>query len=285
MRLIPFDAPFGAKIIGLDLASLDRFDGQILEKIEDAVVKYKVIKFVSQELDPKQLARVAAKFGESSRDPFIEPISEDVPVIEVKRNSLETTPIFGGDWHSDWSFKPEPPKYTFLYGHVIPPMGGRTIFADCVRAFEKLPQDRRIKMCTLSAIHSARRAYGPFGLFSKDDNSRAMKINVSEQAERVVFHPAVRHIEQSGEEALFINPAYTVGMQGVSGRESAYLIQSVCAHLTSQQFQLPITWAPGNLLVWDNRTVVHFAEGGYEGNQRVMYRMTVGRERPVSKVI
>ena len=103
---------------------------------------------------------MAAKFGESSRDPFIDPVSEDVPVIEVKRNSLETTPIFGGDWHSDWSFKAEPPKYSFLYGHLIPPAGGRTIFADCVQAFEKLPQDCRTKMYTLRAIHSARRAYG-----------------------------------------------------------------------------------------------------------------------------
>ena len=285
MRLIPFDAPFGAKITGLELANLDRFDPRILREIEDAVIKYKVIKIVNQELNPRQLARLAAKFGESSRDPFIDPVSEDVPVIEVKRDRLETTPIFGGDWHSDWSFKPEPPKYSFLYGHLIPPAGGRTIFADCVQAFEKLPQDRRTKMYTLRAIHSARRAYGRFGLFSKDDSSRAMKINVSEQAERVVFHPAVRYIKESGEEAVFINPAYTVGMQGVSGWESAHLIENVCAHLTSQEFQLPITWAQGNLLVWDNRTVVHSAEGGYEGHQRVMYRMTVGRERPVSRLI
>ena len=285
MRLIPFDAPFGAKITGLDMASLHSSEAFILKKIEDAVVRYKVIKIENQELEPQQLARVAVKFGEASRDPFIRSISETVPVIEVKRNSKETTPIFGSDWHSDWSFKLEPPKYSFLYGHVIPPVGGRTIFADCVRAFEALPRHHRTKISTLRAIHSARRAYGPFGLFSKDDSSRAMKIRVSEQAERVVFHPAVRHIEESGEEAVFINPAYTVGIQGISGRESAHLIESVCAHLTSQEFQLPITWAQGNLLVWDNRTVVHSAEGGYEGHQRVMYRMTVGRERPVSRLI
>ena len=127
MHLIPFDVPFGAEVTDLDLAGSDIFDWQIIRKLESALVKYKVLKIVGQKLSPNQLARVGAKFGEHSRDPFIEPISEDIPVIEVKRNPKETTPIFGGDWHSDWSFKAEPPKYSFLYGHVVPPIGGRTI--------------------------------------------------------------------------------------------------------------------------------------------------------------
>ena len=164
---------------------------------------------------------------------------------------------------------------------MVPPIGGRTIFADCVRAFDELPEDSKRKICSLEAIHSARRAYGLFGLFSRDDSTRAMKIRVSEIADNVVSHPVVRHIKESGKKAVFINPAYTVGIKGVGSRESVGLVESVCDHLTSQQFRLPITWAQGNLLIWDNRTVVHSAEGGYEGYERVMYRMTVGSERPV----
>ncbi|MEC9248997.1 MAG: TauD/TfdA family dioxygenase, partial [Pseudomonadota bacterium] len=214
-------------------------------------------------------------------DPFIEPVSLDTPVIEIKRAKDESTPIFGGDWHSDWSFQAKPPRFTFLYGHVVPPEGGRTIFADCVRAHRSLPEVTKAQVTGLEAIHSARRAYGPFGLFAKDGSSRSMKIKVSESAEKTIAHPMVRSIKELGEGAIFVNPVYTVGIKGLSSQESADLLKDVSEYITDEAFQLPISWSQGTLVIWDNRTVIHFAEGGYEGHERVMFRMTIGKERPV----
>ena len=265
----------------IDLSESNLGKTSLIKKIEAALIKFKVLKFDGQYLTPDVLASIGSKFGDFSEDPFIEPLSLDIPVIEVKRAKYESTPIFGGNWHSDWSFQPEPPRLTFLYGHVVPPQGGRTIFADCVRAHRNLPEAIKGRLTTLEAIHSARRAYGPFGLFAKDDPSRSMKIKISDSAEKTIDHPMVRFIKELGEGAIFVNPVYTVGIKGLGDRESANLLKGLCEHITEEAFQLPISWSRGTLVIWDNRTVIHFAEGGYEGYERVMFRMTVGKEQPL----
>ena len=281
MQVTPFENGFGAEISEIRLSATDICEIQTVKKIESALIKYKVLKFVDQSFNPCSLAFFAAKFGKPIKDPFIESISPDFSVIEVKREKEETTPIFGGDWHSDWSFQAEPPKFSFLYGLKVPPRGGRTIFADCVRAYEELSEEAKKKVCSLQAIHSARRAYGPFWLFSRDDRSRSMKISVSNSAERIISHPTVRFIKESRKGAIFVNPVYTVGVRGIGRRESRNLIDSLCSHVIREEFRLPVTWSDGNLLIWDNRTVMHFAEGGYGGYERIMYRLTVGKERPI----
>jgi len=282
MRIHPFSKGFGAQVTDIDLSESCLIKPGMVKTIEAALTKFKVLKFDGQHLTPDMLVSIGSKFGDFAEDPFIEPVSLDTPVIEIKRAKDESTPIFGGDWHSDWSFQAKPPRFTFLYGHVVPPKGGRTVFADCVRAHESLPEVTKAKVTGLQAIHSARRAYGPFGLFAKDDSSRSMRIKVSGSAEKTITHPIVRFIKELGEGAIFVNPVYTVGIKGLSSQESANLLKDLSEHITDEAFQLPISWSPGTLVIWDNRTVVHFAEGGYEGYERVMLRMTIGKERPMS---
>ena len=281
MQIYPFENGFGAEISDIDLHQSCLSDPSMVRALEGALLKYQVLKIIDQDLNPVSLTLISSKFGKFAEVPFVECLSDTGNVIEVKRSRSETTPIFGSHWHSDWSFLEKPPKFSFLYGHVVPPTGGRTIFADCVRGYESLPCSLKEKITQGYAIHSAARAYGPFGLFAKDDCTRSMKIKISAEAEKKVIHPIVRCVVESGKEAVFVNPVYTVGLKFREDSEAKLLLDRLFAHVTTEEFRLPISWSRGTLLVWDNRTVMHFAEGGYEGYERVMWRTTVGRDRPI----
>jgi len=233
-----------------------------------------------QHLDPAALERVSGAFGAFGHDPYVAPMDGFDHVIEVKREARETTPVFGGSWHSDWSFQPSPPSATVLYGAEIPPRGGDTVFADTARAWADLSPLMQNILRPLRALHSAAPAYGPKGLFARDDPSRSMRIIVSANADRVEVHPLVRCLPDNGREALFVNHVYTVGIEGMRADESTVLLDFLCRHIVRPEYLYRHRWQPDTLLVWDNRRALHYAEGGYSGHRRLMYRTTVAGERP-----
>lgn len=270
---------FGAEIRGCDLAR--GIDDRTRRAIMEAWATHGVLRFPDQQLDAAALAAVSAAFGPFGHDPFVAPIEDHPHVIEVRHEPGETAPIFGSLWHSDWSFQPAPPSATLLYGSEIPPAGGDTLFADACRAFESLSPVMQEMLTKLRGVHSAAPAYGPRGLFSRDDDTRSMRIIVSADAERTHAHPLVRTHPVSGRRALYVNHVYTIGIEGMRADESRALLEFLFAHMTRPEFVWRHRWQPGVLLMWDNRCVVHMAEGGYEGHRRLMYRTTLAGETPV----
>ena len=137
-------------------------------------------------------------------------------------------------------------------------------------------------MAPLQGVHSARAAYGPLtDLFAKDDETRSMKIVVSEEAERMLFAPHCSHPPRIGEKShLYINHVYTVGIDGFKEAESANLLGYLFRHMSQHSFTYRHRWQDDTLVMWDNRCVIHCADGGYQGHQRVLYRTTLAGERP-----
>jgi taurine dioxygenase len=202
-------------------------------------------------------------------------------VLELRREPEEKATNFGAGWHSDWSFLETPPAATLLRAQTVPPVGGDTLFVDAHRAWEALSDAMKALLAPLQAVHSARQSYGTKGVFARDTEARTMKIIVSEEADGSLTHPLVRTHPVTGRKALYISPVYTVGIEGFTPEESKALLGFLFSHLTQEQFIYRHKWTVGDVLMWDNRCTMHFAEGGYDGHLRVMHRTTVQGEVPV----
>jgi taurine dioxygenase len=276
----PIAPGFVAEMTGLGLDR--RLAGTVADDIAAVWAEHPVVVFPGQPLDHVGLARFARHLGDFGHDPYIRPVPGHEHVIEVRREPGESTPIFGASWHSDWSFQATPPSATLLHAKTVPPIGGDTLFADCYRAYETLSPDIKETLHGLQAVHSAAPAYGPHGLFAKDDASRSMQIVVSADAENAQIHPVVRTHPVSGRRSLFVNHVYTVGIEGMDRRESRSLLKFLFDHMTRDDFTYRHQWRSDMLVLWDNRCVIHYAEGGYAGYPRVMHRTTVAGERPLA---
>jgi taurine dioxygenase len=269
---------FGAQVTGLDLSR--PLPGPVLEAVKAAFARHSVLWFPGQPLTLDQLEAFTLQWGDFGWDPYIAPLADRPHVLEVRRDADETTSVFGAFWHSDWSFQRTPPAITILHAKVIPPVGGDTLYADGYRAWEALTPAFQAMVRPLRAIHSASRPYGAAGFYARETGRTGMKILPSAEADKTFAHPLVRTHPVSGRQALFVNPVYTVGIEGMSEAEGSALLGFLFKHMTMDEFVYRHRWAPGMLTMWDNRCCLHNATGGYDGHQRVMHRTTVAGEVP-----
>lgn len=269
---------FGARVTGLRLA--DPLSKQSADMIHEAWARHGVLVFPDQPLEIEELEALTRSLGAFGIDPFIEPMADHPHVLELRREPDEKAGNFGAGWHSDWSFQARPPAGTLLHSKVVPPVGGDTLYADTERAWRALSETMRSMLEGLRALHSAALPYGPKGVFANDTEKRTMKILVSEEAEKTELHPLVRSHPVSGRKALFVNPVYTVAIEGLTPEENFTILKFLYDHMTKDEFVYRHAWQPDMLVLWDNRRTMHFATGGYDGHLRVMHRTTLAGDRP-----
>ena len=227
------------------------------------------------------MERFTEEIGPFGHDPFIKPMADHPHVLELRREPDEKATNFGAGWHSDWSFQETPPAATLLHSKVVPPKGGDTLYADCARAYEALSPAMKELLAPLNAVHSAILPYSKKGIFAQEKEKRTMQIITSDEAEKTQAHPLVRTHPVTGRKALYVSPVYTVGIEGMSNEESQWLLGGLYQHMTKPEFIYRHKWRENMLVMWDNRSTLHFAEGGYDGYLRVMHRTTVAGEKPV----
>ncbi|MCH2170528.1 TauD/TfdA family dioxygenase [Myxococcota bacterium] len=283
VRVRGFRDCFAGEIRGLDLSRT--LSPAILKTVREAWAEFPVLCFPDQPLDVDALESFTAQIGPFGNDPFIEPMQGHPNVLEVRRGPDEKGIVFGAAWHSDWSFQECPPSATLLQAKIVPPIGGDTLFADCRRAWKSLPDDLKRIALRCHAIHSAKFAYGTSGTLAKDQNPREMKILTSEKAHQTRLHPMVRTHPVTGLNALFVNPVYTTGVDGMSKENGRAFLDQIYEHIVQDEYLYRHNWREDMLLMWDNRCVIHNAEGGYEGHARLMYRTTVAGEKPVDPTV
>ncbi|MDO8289792.1 MAG: TauD/TfdA family dioxygenase [Parvibaculum sp.] len=281
IRVLPNASGFGAEITGVDLSR--PLDAASVEAVKAAWVKHGVVWFPDQPLTHDQLEAFTQQIGPFGYDPFIKPMEGRPHILELRREAGETARNFGAGWHSDWSFQPEPPSATILHSKVTPPVGGDTLYADCFAAYEALSPVMQKMIDGLVAIHSAALPYGTKGLFAHEQagaNDRTMQIIVSPEADKTFPHPLVRSHPVSGRKALYVSPVYTVGIEGMTPEESKAVLGFLYNHMTQEKFVYRHKWRENMLTMWDNRSTLHYADGGYDGHLRVMHRTTVAGDRP-----
>lgn len=274
LEISPSGQSCGAQITGLDLR--EPLSPEMLEAIRGAWMEHHVLAFPNQDLDEDQLEQFTLSFGPFGEDPFIAPIPGREHIIAVQRRADETAPVFAEAWHTDWSFQATPPAGTCLYGVVIPPTGGDTLFVNQHHVLRDMPSDLRARLEPLQAIHSARLAYHPDGVYGKQDEERSMDIRPSEQAADSYTHPLIRSHPETGEPTVYGCVGYIIGIEGMAQAEAEELLMELYLWQTQTQFQYRHVWQENMLLMWDNRSLLHMATGGYDGHARYLLRTTIG---------
>lgn len=275
LTVTPSDQACGARVEGIDLTQ-ELSDAQVSE-LRQLWLEHKVIALPNQPLMPEDLERVAQYFGEVGEDPFFGHIDGYPNICAIQRDADEKTPIFAEIFHTDWSFMDVPPAGTALFGITIPPHGGDTLFSDQVKAYDEMPDELRERVEGLTAIHSAARGYAPDGAYGDGDQAsgRSMQIKPSEKARETCSHPLVRVHHETGTKALFSSAAYIQGFEGMSPEDAEALIMELYVYQTQEKFQYRHKWEKDMLVIWDNRSLLHSATGGFDGYDRLLHRVTI----------
>ena len=274
MRIEPSGQACGARVTGVDLSGELR--DALVADIRAAWLEHHVLAFPGQRMDDDALERFTLAFGGFGEDPFIAPIPGRAHIIAVERHANETSPIFAETFHSDWSFQARPPAGTCLYGITIPPVGGDTLFQNQHLALEQLPDALRARVEGLKAIHSAQKAYAPDGFYGDNDAAdRAMTIRPSVEARQTQLHDFIRAHPETGRPGLFGCLGYNIGFEGMEEAEALPLLVELYGHQSDEAFRYRHRWEPDMLLMWDNRSLLHAATGGYAGHHRLLHRTTI----------
>ena len=262
----------GVEVTDFSLADLTR---ENISFLRSKWVEYGLIVFPKLPLSHDEFKNFALSFGDFGDDPFISSLQDYPNIAEIKRSANEKATPFGGTWHSDWSFMKNPPSATLLHSKIIPPVGGNTLFANTEKSFAALPEEMKNKLRKLKVIHSAKIPYADDGFYALEKEERSMKILPSKEAKATFSHPMVKIHPETNKECLFINPVYTINVEGFSDDESQQLLWELYEHMIQDQFVYEHVWNEDMLIMWDNRTVMHQATGGYDGYDRLLHRITL----------
>ncbi|MGD9830032.1 MAG: TauD/TfdA dioxygenase family protein [Hyphomicrobiaceae bacterium] len=268
----PVAGALGAEVGGIDLA---RLDAAAVSRLREAFLEHQVLFFRNQDLSPEAYVAFASRFGRPVEYPFAKGVPGFPVITEIIREPDQKT-TFGGYWHSDTTYKSEPPKSTMLYCLETPKAGGDTAFANMYRAYETLSPGMRRLLDGLQAVSSSKRSTSRSVHLSTGSMQANDKAPDSLQAE----HPVVRTHPETGRKALFINPTHTTRFVDMTEAESRPLLEFLFQHAQMPEFTCRFRWAPGSVAIWDNRCTWHKAIADYDGHRRVMRRITIAGDRP-----
>jgi taurine dioxygenase len=280
MTITNLDAPLGAEISGVDLSRSLAPDE--VEAIEAAWRTRLVIVAHGQRLTDPQLMAFSENFGEldpPGPNPYGEPFNKEYPVINVISNVMENGRPIGnlgaGEavWHADMTYVEVPPKAAVLYALESPPGQGNTYFADMFAAYAALPAALKAATDGKVAVHDASRN-------SAGEIRKGYNEVTDPRATVGARHPLVRTDPQSGRKALFLGRrtnAYIVGMELAQSEE---LLDALWAHVAEPRFAMCHEWEVGDLLMWNNLSVLHRRDPFDSKARRVMHRTQIkGLER------
>ncbi|MBM9623213.1 TauD/TfdA dioxygenase family protein [Streptomyces zhihengii] len=260
----------GAEILGVDISQ--ELDPGIVSEINAALVEHKALFFRGQRLDDAAQLRFASLFG---------PLTGAHPTVPSVEGQPQILPVDGDEgvrsnhWHTDVTFVRTPPKATTLRSLVVPPYGGNTLIANSAAAYQDLPEPLRAFADRLRAVHT--NAY---------DYAEPRSEKAAEHRRRFVStryrteHPVVRVHPESGERGLFIG-GFAQSLVGLSASESRDILRILQSYVTRPENVVRWTWAPGDLVLFDNRITQHYAPDDYGDLPRLLHRVTVAGDVPV----
>jgi taurine dioxygenase len=275
IEVTPSGQACGATVRGVDLTA--PLDPATVVAIRTAWLEHHVLSFPGQPMTDDDLERFTLAFGGFGDDPYIAPIPGREHVIAVRRAAGETSPLFAENFHSDWSFQARPPAGTCLRSVIVPPTGGDTLFANQHAALEAMTPEMRARYDGLVAIHSARGGYAPSGFYGdrEAEADRSMDIRPADSAMATQTHPLVRAHPETGRLGFFSCLGYIIGLEGMPVDEARELLVELFAWQGRDEFVYRHVWESDMLVMWDNRSVLHKATGGYDGHERLMHRTTI----------
>ncbi|NDH60558.1 MAG: TauD/TfdA family dioxygenase [Alphaproteobacteria bacterium] len=277
----PSGGALAADVHGVDLTIPigDAAFAQIL----DAWNQHLVLRFSGQKLDDPALMKFSSRFGELDRVPIaaadidransgIVPEAVDwVAVIASVRKDGKAVGSLGSYelvWHTDMSYNPVPPRASLLYALEVPPDGGNTGFLNMHEAYETLPAELKRAVEGRTCIHdSSRNSAGEL----RKGFQRTLDVRQTPGA----VHPLVRLHPVTQRKALFLGRRPGAYIHGLPVEESEALLDAVWAHATQERFAWYEKWRAGDLVLWDNRSVMHRRDAFDENLRRLMHRTQI----------
>jgi taurine dioxygenase len=277
----PFDAPVGAEVIGLDIAS--PIGAADFARIHRAHLDHHVLVFRDQRITPDQHIAFSRRFGPLEIHVLHQFHLAGHPEILIVSNikKPDGEPLGLGDagayWHSDISYKPKPSLGSLLHAQELPSEGGDTLFADQHLAWQGLSPALQQRILPLKAEHSYLAKYEE--LRAKNPwRPKLSQAQIDQVAPAV--QPVVRTHPETGRKALFVSEHFTTRIVGLPQGESDALLGELFAHSVKPDYVYRHRWAPHDLVFWDNRSLMHLAAGTPDHLRRKLYRTTIEGDAP-----
>jgi taurine dioxygenase len=276
MEMKPLSPALGAEIRGVDVSK--PLSAATLDAIRNYWYEYGVVCIKGQQLEEMDQVRFGEYFGELATTQGEYSISKTHPSIMYVTNEKEDGKFVGalpdGEmyFHSDMCYVERPSMATMLYGMEIPTVGGNTLFANMYKAYETLPEETKQRIAGLKAVNS----YEP----GTSAPMVAMRTRSTPSPDaRAYAQPLVCTHPVTGKKALYLNRLMTEYIVGMPREESNALLESLFDHQEQPQFIYEHRWTKGDLVIWDNRCMLH-ARGDFNANElRKLRRVTVKGDR------
>jgi len=262
----------GAEVRGLDLR--EPMDHGTFAAFEAALIEHKVLVLREQHMTTAQHVAMSRQFGELEVHPM-RPQGE-FPEILVLDNHKDNPVLSTDVWHSDTTFRKNPTKYTILRCQIMPKLGGDTLWADMEAAYEGLSAPFRRAIEGLRAVHD----FANFRVLFKNSDEDRAKLRKMEELFPNPSHPVVRTHPVTGRKSLYVNPQFTLRIEGLEPMESRALLDVLFAQAQVPEYQFRLRWAPGTIVFWDNRSTQHYAANDYYPERRRMERTAVVGDAP-----
>ncbi|MCW3474296.1 TauD/TfdA dioxygenase family protein [Limobrevibacterium gyesilva] len=271
----------GAEIIGLDLSG--PLPDEVFAAVRATFNRYSVVVFRGQQaLTPAQHVAFSRRFGALEYHvmrQFLHPEFPEILLVSNEKRDGRNIGLAdaGRYWHSDLSYKAEPSLGSLLHAKVLPAEGGDTLFASMVAAYANLPAPLRARLDGLQAEHD----YAARVVRQRDTMGVRPDLSAAQRAEvPPVVHPVVRVHPETGKRALFVSEGFTTRILGIPEDESRAILDQLFAASIAPDIIYRHRWQDGDMVMWDNRAVIHLAAGCPPDMARTMYRTTVKGDRP-----
>ena len=271
IEIKPFAPALGAEIRGINLATgLDVGTYKVLRK---ALLEFQVLFFKDQtEIPAETQVSIGKMFGELHMHPAAPRMLDQPEIFEIHVHK-DSKVANGEFWHSDVSCDEEPPLGTMLQLHVLPEIGGDTLFANMYSAYEALSEPFKKTLLGLSALHESEHVYrGRYSDRGVEDSGKTYPRAV---------HPVIRTHPETGRKAIYVNRTFTTRINELSETESKAILDYLCDHCERIDFQIRYRWDVNDVAFWDNRCAMHRAIWDYWPAERKGRRVTIKGDRPM----
>lgn len=270
----------GAEIRGLDLSK--PLDTDLCRQLNQAFARYHVLVFRGQKLSPREFAQAAENFGEIMPQAIKGHGTKEHPdVFELKPMKVapsEYRAPGGEGFHTDHSFEACPPKATSLHPVMLPRAGGDTQFCNVHLAYDELSDEMKRRIDGLQAVHAYYSRNAPYKVRKLDAESLAA-------LPPPAVHPLVPVHPENSRRYLYLNESRMESIVGMDDADMVRLVKQLLAHAIQNKYEYRHVWRDGDMVIWDNRSVLHKANGDYdmrEGEGRLMYRVMLKGQTPLA---
>jgi taurine dioxygenase len=273
--VMPMTEHTGAEVRGINLA--DEIDPAARAELNRAFANHHVLVIRDQELSPEGFKKAAQVFGELLQHDKKEthvPGHPDVYYVSNDQIVNGKRIIPGESFHTDHSNHPAPPKATTLFAVSLPSSGGDTQYVNMHDAYDDLSEAMKRRIDGMRAVHVYLSKYSPrsLGLLTEESRKALPPPGI---------HPLVRVHPDNGRKALYLNPVRIESIVGMEDSEALDLIGELMAHATQKKYEYRHQWRHGDMVIWDNRSVMHQANPDYDMNERrYLYRLMLKGEVP-----